>query len=184
MCPEQLQGERLDGRADLFALGVMAFELLSAQTYFPIEARKKKRMGAMIRRVFETRFEQRRTSLRDALLSEDGGRLSEKHAEEICALLGCMLARKRDHRPSTAEDLLRAVSVLDYPWNAVDGREALSALGLEVAKSIEEERAEWMEHLPTSAIEPISTELMGAQAPETADTIEGPTAIRAGSTGS
>jgi serine/threonine-protein kinase len=35
MSPEQMQGERVDARSDLFALGVMLYELLTGQTPYP-----------------------------------------------------------------------------------------------------------------------------------------------------
>ena len=35
MAPEQLRGEAVDARADVFSLGVMAFEMLTARLPYP-----------------------------------------------------------------------------------------------------------------------------------------------------
>ncbi len=82
MPPEQLRGEPIDGRADVFSLGVMLYELLSGQR--PFVGRSPQDVAAEILR-------SRPTSLPSTISSR------------LSALIMRMLSKTRDDRPSAAE---------------------------------------------------------------------------------
>jgi serine/threonine protein kinase len=63
MPPEQLAGHPLDGRADLFAVGVTLFELLAGITPYAIRGTKNEHLHMLVKRVFEND----RPSVREAV---------------------------------------------------------------------------------------------------------------------
>ena len=104
MSPEQCYGEPLDGRSDLFSLGVVLWELLMAEPLF--------RRDGMV----ETR---------DALLRGVIPPLENvpKPLEEIVMRL---LSRDREHRPASADEVARE---LDALVPALGGRITPAELG-------------------------------------------------------
>lgn len=82
--PEQIRGEELDGRSDLYALGCVAFFLLTGRTVFPAE---------------DAREEQRRH------LDEPAPPLVDRVAPGLAAILRQCLAKQPDQRPADAGTL-------------------------------------------------------------------------------
>ena len=85
MAPEQVRGEPLDGRADLWALGVLLYEMLTG------------------RRPFEGEHE---IAIAHAILHSEPARPSALRPEipaELDALVLGLLARQPDGRPVSAE---------------------------------------------------------------------------------
>jgi serine/threonine protein kinase len=94
LSPEQIRGEDLDGRSDIFSLGVVLYELLSQKRPFD---------GDTI------------TTLVYQILHKEPPPISELRAvpDRLEALLRCMLAKNRDDRFSTAADLSAEVAVCE-----------------------------------------------------------------------
>lgn len=88
MSPEQLRAEKLDGRADLFALGVVLFEALSGQRPFQGE-----HDPATIMKILQGQ----RASLRD---------LAPTAPPELCEVIESLLATDRNDRPENATAVL------------------------------------------------------------------------------
>jgi hypothetical protein len=99
MAPEQALGRPLDGRADLYALGCVAFWLLSGRMVFEV--------SDPVQRVLAPLTEE---------LPDLRARLPRDVPEELVALIVACLQRSPDARPSSARALalsLRAVAVAD-----------------------------------------------------------------------
>lgn len=88
MSPEQLRAEPLDGRSDLFALGIVLFEALSGQRPFQGEHDPATIMNIL---------KGKRTSLRELVPTAPPG---------LCDVIESLLATDRDERPENAEALL------------------------------------------------------------------------------
>ncbi len=88
MSPEQLRNEPLDGRSDLFALGVVLYEALSGK------------------RPFDGGFDP--ATIMKILQGEHIplGELAREAPPEFCAIVDNLLETDRDQRPSTAGELL------------------------------------------------------------------------------
>ena len=91
MAPEQLLGQRVDGRSDTYALGVLLFQLLCAR--LPFEA---DRPAALMRQIVNDRAPLLR-SLRPEL------------PETIETLVDRMLAKDRASRPADGAEVARAL---------------------------------------------------------------------------
>ncbi len=85
MSPEQLRGEVLDGRADLYSLGCTMFELLAGTAPFT----------GTIDRVMA------------AHLSEPPPALTMTGAEFVVPVVRALLMKRREDRPASASDVLR-----------------------------------------------------------------------------
>ena len=88
MSPEQLRADKLDGRADLFALGVLLFEALSGQRPFQGE-----HDPAVIMQILDGRH----ASLHGLVPSAP---------QELCDAIESLLATDRDDRPQNAGAVL------------------------------------------------------------------------------
>lgn len=94
MAPEQLRFEELDRRTDLFALGIVLFELLSGQRLYPSAD-----PADAARRI----------------LSEPAPDLADHRADaepELVELLFELLAKSKEARPSTARDVARRLEAM------------------------------------------------------------------------
>jgi serine/threonine protein kinase len=128
--PEQLRFEEPDRRADLFALGVVLFELLSGQRLY--------------RNVGEGMDGPRR------ILSEPPPDLADYRDDaepELVALLFELLAKYPTSRPATAKDVVRRLEALLATLTA--GGAAIESANF-VLRHFEEERRELGERLATA----------------------------------
>ena len=128
MSPEQLHAEEVDARSDLYALGVVAFELLSGERFVP-QSESRLELPALIMRVARTRWEDRMPAL-DATLTgaaPAGRGLREEQARPLRELLGRMLAHDPAGRPASAEVLAEELEELTSSWRLSLGRRYLRA---------------------------------------------------------
>lgn len=108
MSPEQANGQELDGRSDLFAVGVMLWEMLVGESLFG---------RALLQDTFSALF--------NAPIPAPFARRSDV-SEEVSQIALKLLERDRDNRFATAEDARSALlACAEMPR---DGRAALSAL--------------------------------------------------------
>jgi len=120
MAPEQASGGRVDGRSDVYAAGVLLFELLTGRTPF-VEARRSDMLRAHI--------------VRDApTLAETAPRL--KACAELEAILAKALSKSPGERFQSADDMLAAIQELPTPA-ACAGPVASSASTLSVSADAE-----------------------------------------------
>ncbi|MBE7448935.1 MAG: serine/threonine protein kinase [Kofleriaceae bacterium] len=111
MSPEQLRGADLDGRSDLFAVGVMTWELLAGYRLFNGET-----LPAIITQVLE--YE------RGGIQIPAIHTVNPSVPAELSRVVHQLLAPDRTQRPARAEDAL----ALLRPWIPSDGAEQLAQL--------------------------------------------------------
>lgn len=91
MSPEQVQGQRLDGRSDLFAVGILLYEMLSGSRPFEGDTPEECRTS-----ILETNVVPMITEL-------------EHLSEPIRKILRTALQKNRDKRFQSAADFIRAI---------------------------------------------------------------------------
>jgi serine/threonine-protein kinase len=112
MAPEQFGGETVDARADLYALGVIAYEMLAGEPLFAGVTTPQRLIAAHLT--------ERPRSL--ATLRSDV-------SPELSALVARLLEKEPDARPQTADEVLRALDAIpvarvDAPTTSTDRRDA------------------------------------------------------------
>ncbi|MDB4972414.1 MAG: serine/threonine protein kinase [Myxococcaceae bacterium] len=107
MSPEQMRAEELDGRSDLFAVGVVLFELLTLSHPFDANTDYALQVNIMTGK---------RKPLRELL---------PRASERLVKLVDALLATSRDARPETAADALELIPQLESPFSLQRGLEAL-----------------------------------------------------------
>jgi len=95
MSPEQIRGEKLDGRSDFFSLGVVFYELLTGSRPFPGDT-----ITTLVYQILHT-------EPRDPLMLRSD---LPRSAREVFARL---LAKSPDKRPADAREFLREVGTID-----------------------------------------------------------------------
>jgi serine/threonine protein kinase len=89
MAPEQARGEAVDGRADLYSLGVILWELVAGRPPFPAVSRVRDRLAIPAPPVVSANpgAEPRLAAIAERLLERDPARRFQK-AEEVLVALG------------------------------------------------------------------------------------------------
>ncbi|MBP7693807.1 MAG: tetratricopeptide repeat protein, partial [Anaerolineales bacterium] len=122
MAPEQVVGDTVDQRADLYALGVMLFELLTGRLPFHGDSKT----AVALRRLAEP--------------APDPRRIKPDLPEALARVVARSLAREPDERYQTAEEFLGHLQAALYEvdehvlWPATPGLELLNALPTQPAR--------------------------------------------------
>lgn len=98
MSPEQLRAENLDGRSDLYALGTIAYQFLTGQSYVRLHGGWPDR--SPLEAALQTRFAHREAVLRAALERRYGLRPETAPVRELIALMRDLLAHDPEDRPA------------------------------------------------------------------------------------
>ena len=107
MAPEQVQGQPLDGRSDLFALGVVLYELTTGRRCFRANGEL-----ALLNRVAAARY-------------SPPSSIVEGYPEALERLIGRLLARDPDQRPSSARELVHGLEQVGEELRCALSRSAL-----------------------------------------------------------
>lgn len=102
MSPEQLTGDELDGRADIYSLAAILFELLLGRRLLDVEVTTPADLARAMHTAFEMDIEERLDELRRHLLEGHNGELPEEAIDGWLALLRAALQKDPRYRPDTA----------------------------------------------------------------------------------
>ena len=102
MSPEQLTGDELDGRADLFSLGAILFELLMGRRLLDVEVATPADLARAMHTAFEMDIDSRLVDLRQHLEEGHNGELPDEAVDGWIALLRSALQKDVQLRPVSA----------------------------------------------------------------------------------
>lgn len=123
MSPEQVNGEPLDGRSDLYALGVLAFYMLSGRFPFDNEAASAVLVAHVTRRP---------PSLKSVIPSIPS---------DVAAIIDKLLSKSPDDRYLAAADLIEALRTADVASHSVAPTPTEAVLSSEEANNVWERAA-------------------------------------------
>ncbi len=122
MSPEQLHGERLDGRSDLFALGAIIFEFLTGAAFVRLDQGDGR---SPLDAALKARFEDREPELRWALTRRYELKEGSPAMEELVELLRDLLAQYPADRPKEGGEVFDRLETLWELHRPSKGRGAL-----------------------------------------------------------
>ena len=102
MSPEQLTGDELDGRADIYSLASILFELLLGRRLLDVEVSTPADLARAMHTAFEMDIDTRLEELRAHLEAGHNGELPEEAREGWLALLRAALQKDPRYRPDSA----------------------------------------------------------------------------------
>jgi serine/threonine protein kinase len=102
MSPEQLAGEELDARSDLYSVGTILFEMLLGRRLLDVEVSTPADLARAMHTAFELDIDARLEVLRSHLTAEGSGPLSEEAIEGWMGLLRAALHKDPRYRPDSA----------------------------------------------------------------------------------
>ncbi|MEE2828411.1 MAG: serine/threonine-protein kinase, partial [Myxococcota bacterium] len=102
MSPEQLTGDELDGRADLFSLSSILFELLLGRRLLDVEVATPADLARAMHTAFEMDIDARLDELRAHLEAGHNGELPDEAVDGWIALLRAGLQKEPQFRPESA----------------------------------------------------------------------------------
>ncbi len=146
MSPEQLHGEPLDGRSDLYALGAIAFEFLTGSAYVKLDVVQG---GSPLEAALKASFAPREPELRWALSKRYGLEESARPTEKLVGLIQSLLAKYPDERPQEGGEVFDRLEGLRELHRPSGGRGALRQW-VEKRNELDREAAE-MGELPEDA---------------------------------
>ena len=120
MSPEQVRGEDLDQRSDIYSLGITCYQILSGRTPFSGKT--------------ATAIAVQHVTTKAPLLSEEKFDLPDV----VCRMIHCMMAKQRSHRYRTADEIVTDVEVLQ---TAMKQRRSLDLVRLPELSRIEKQLA-------------------------------------------
>ena len=102
MSPEQLAGEELDGRSDIYSLGTILFELLLGRRLLDVEVTNAAELVRAMHTAFELDTDERLEALQEHLAAGRCGPLSDEAIEGWLALLRSALQKDPRYRPDSS----------------------------------------------------------------------------------
>lgn len=96
MPPEQVNGEKLDGRADLFSLGCVLYRMAAGKVAFPGDTITARLLSVTIHD------------------PEPPSKLNSTIPTELSTLIEQMLAKKREDRPTSAHEIVARLAALKH----------------------------------------------------------------------
>lgn len=146
MSPEQLHGEPLDGRSDLYALGAIAFEFLTGAAYVKLDPTGGR---SPLEAALKASFPPREAELRWALNKRYGLEESGRPTKKLVGLIQSLLAKYPDERPQEGGEVFDRLEGLWELHRPSGGRGSLRRW-VEKRNELDREAAE-MGELPEDA---------------------------------
>lgn len=102
MSPEQLAGDELDGRSDIYSLGTILFELLLGRRLLDVEVTNAAELVRAMHTAFELDTDERLDVLQEHLSAGRCGELSQEAVDGWLALLRSALQKDPRYRPDSS----------------------------------------------------------------------------------